>query len=168
MTDTKRKLPQLTHTFRVTFAFTSGAGDSIAKEEAYFKSVSGLSSDIAVEDVNSGGGRNAMKLAGNVSYANVTLTRGFSGQSGLLDWHRSWALRQEVGKFGTKGTLEKATVTIEQLDPAMGATVMAWEFVDAWPCKWSGADFDTEKSEIHIETIELAHNGMTMKAEGKQ
>ena len=34
-------------------------------------------------------------------------------------------------------------------------------FVNAWPAKWDGPDFNAEGNDIAIETLELAHEGVT-------
>ena len=36
-----------------------------------------------------------------------------------------------------------------------------WNFVNAWPTKWDGPDFNAEGNDIAIETLELAHEGVT-------
>jgi len=37
-----------------------------------------------------------------------------------------------------------------------------WEFVNGYPVKWEGPDFDASKNELAIETIEIAHEGFTL------
>ena len=36
-----------------------------------------------------------------------------------------------------------------------------WTFVRGWPCKWDISEFDAAKSELSIETLEIAHDGLT-------
>jgi phage tail-like protein len=33
---------------------------------------------------------------------------------------------------------------------------MRWNFYDAWPTKWDGADFTAKGTDVAIETLELA------------
>jgi len=61
------------------------------------------------------------------------------------------------------GTMTRIpTGTITQLDTSLKARAV-WTFHNAWPCKWEIAEFDASKSELAIETIELAHDGIMFK-----
>jgi phage tail-like protein len=35
-----------------------------------------------------------------------------------------------------------------------------WNFQRAWPTRWTGPSFNAESSELAIETLELAHEGV--------
>ncbi|MBV8935209.1 MAG: phage tail protein, partial [Alphaproteobacteria bacterium] len=42
-----------------------------------------------------------------------------------------------------------------------GKTELArWNFINAWPAKWTGPTFNAESNDIAIETLELAHEGV--------
>jgi phage tail-like protein len=36
-----------------------------------------------------------------------------------------------------------------------------WNFRDAYPVRWSGPDLRAASAEVALETLELAHRGMT-------
>ena len=38
--------------------------------------------------------------------------------------------------------------------------VMRWNFRDGWPTKWTGPTFNASGSEIAVETLEIAHEGL--------
>ena len=40
---------------------------------------------------------------------------------------------------------------------------MVWKVVEAWPAKVAGTDLKADANEIAIETIELAHEGITVQ-----
>jgi phage tail-like protein len=41
-----------------------------------------------------------------------------------------------------------------------GNEVVRWNFFEAWPVKWDGPDFNAEGTDVAIETLELAHEGI--------
>ena len=49
---------------------------------------------------------------------------------------------------------------VVQLGPTM-QEICRWEFANGYPVKWTGPDFDANKNEVAIETIEIAHEGLT-------
>jgi phage tail-like protein len=36
-----------------------------------------------------------------------------------------------------------------------------WSFVKGWPTKWVGPSFDATSNDVAIETLEIAHEGLT-------
>ena len=60
----------------------------------------------------------------------------------------------------TEGTIEKKTVTLTALDEE-GSPAASWRCINAWPVKYTAPDFNGTSSEIAVETIELAHEGLT-------
>jgi phage tail-like protein len=37
---------------------------------------------------------------------------------------------------------------------------MRWNFVKAWPAKWTGPSLSAKSNDVAIETLELAHEGL--------
>jgi phage tail-like protein len=58
-------------------------------------------------------------------------------------------------------TIERVPVTISLLDEA-GAATMVWTLTNAWPTKITGTDLKSEGNEVAIESIEIAHEGLTI------
>jgi len=52
---------------------------------------------------------------------------------------------------------------ITQLDSALNP-VCSWSFTGGFPVKWEISEFDASKNEVAIETLEIAHNGLTYQA----
>ena len=46
-------------------------------------------------------------------------------------------------------------------DLANSTEVARWNFVRAWPTKWEGASFSAKGNDIAIDTLVLAHEGLT-------
>ena len=45
-------------------------------------------------------------------------------------------------------------------DAAGKEVIMRWDFVEAYPVKWVGPQFQASGNAVAIETLELAHRGM--------
>lgn len=142
-----RKDPYLAFCFRVTIK-----QEGITKATGFFKSVSGLSSETEVVPYREGGvNQTTHQLPGAVKWKNITLKRGFCGPE-LIKWRKQW--------LGQKKPGPRRNGTIEQLAADGKTVVNTWNFKDGWPCKWEMSELDASKSEISIETLEIAHEGI--------
>ena len=120
-----------------------------------FRSASGLKIETAVIEYQEGGSDIIRKLAGPTRYANIRLTRAFTGDRSLFDWYA-----------GTKKpNPAKVNGRIIMFDQ-QGMRIAAWDFTSGFPVKWEGPDFDASKNEVAVETIEIAHEGLTFAPEG--
>jgi phage tail-like protein len=120
----------------------------------FFKSVSGLRYETEVVDVKVGGvNHSTFRLMGASKWGNLTFKQGFTTKSGLLKWRDEW--------ISATGAKNRSNGSIELLDTA-GKPQRTWSFIDGWPCKWEISEFDASKTEIAIETLELAHHGLTL------
>lgn len=90
------------------------------------------------------------KLPGLVKYGNITLKWGTSDNMVLYNW------LQDIHA----GTIEQRTLTITLLteDGSPGAS---WRVINAWPVKYTAPDFNATASEVAMESIEMAHEGLT-------
>ncbi len=124
--------------------------DSVGVNELFFKSVSGLRYETEVVDVKAGGVNNTtFRLLGSTKWANLVFKQGFTRSSKLLQWRDEWLA----------GNCKRTSGSIELLDTS-GKTQRKWTFVDGWPCKWEISEFDASKTELAIETLEIAHHGL--------
>jgi phage tail-like protein len=128
---------------------------------AFFKSVSGLKSESEVVPYREGGLNSfTHQLVGATKWPNLVLKRGFArGGYQLLQWRQSW-----LDDSSNKKRVRRAGKII-QYDSQKHA-VCSWEFVDGWPCKWEGPDYDASKTELAIESIEIAHSGLFFRPSG--
>ena len=142
-----RRDPLPVFCFKVELSLVGGAGNAAA----FFKSVSGIKSEIEVVDWRQGGENNtARRLVGTTKWSNIVLKRGFTGSSELPRWHNDWM----SGK-----SRPRLAGTLIQLAAALKPKAK-WTFKRGWPCKWDVGDFDAAKSELAIETLEIAHEGL--------
>ena len=121
-----------------------------------FKSVSGLKIETEVIEFREGGSDTTHYLPGNTKYANIKLTRAFTGDRSLYDWYLATKKKQPV----------KVNGHITMFDNH-GVRKAAWNFAAGFPVKWEGPDYDASKNEVAIETIEIAHEGLTLADDDK-
>ena len=118
---------------------------------AAFTSVSGLAAEAEVIEYRELGGPQSIKLPGRIRYPNVTLRRGLTTSRDLWNW---WQTVRD-------GTIQRRTVLIALLDDS-GQPVLRWTLREAWPAKWELSELDASKTEVAIETLELAHEGLEL------
>jgi phage tail-like protein len=117
---------------------------------AAFHEASGFDSTIDVVEHREGGENTTLrKLPGMTKYSNIVLKRGVTDDVELYDWHRQTVL----------GAIERRNGSIVLLD-RQGNEQARWNFLNAWPAKWDGPDFNAEGNDVAIETLELAHEGV--------
>lgn len=116
--------------------------------QAVFTEVSGLQIEMQVTEYEEGGTNNFIhKLPGRLKVSNVTLKHGLTRSNDFLSWCLS---------------LERRNVSVVMYDVA-AKPVMRWNFTDAYPVKWVGPQFTADSTAIAIETVELAHRGVTVE-----
>lgn len=124
--------------------------------ELFFKSVSGLKWETEMVPVKAGGQNNTtFQLVGATKWSNLVFKKGFTKDSKLLEWRQQWMKRDGKRKSGT----------ITQLDTALNEKA-EWKFIRGVPVKWDISEFDGSKSELAIETLEIAHEGLTYSPKG--
>jgi len=117
---------------------------------AAFQEVSGFDSTIDVIEHREGGDNTTpRKLPGMTKHSNIVLKWGMTDDVELYKWHRD----------AVRGTIARKNGSIVLLDRA-GQEVARWNFVNAWPTKWDGPDLNAEGTDVAIETLELAHEGI--------
>ena len=78
--------------------------------------------------------------------ATIVLRRALTTATDLFDWRRAIVA----------GKNDRRNVTIRQLSAPGGKVVNAWRLVGAWPCRWSGPEFNANRSDVAVEELELA------------
>ncbi len=125
---------------------------SFEGEDAAFKEVSGLSMEMAVEEVACGGeNRFKYRLPTISSSQNLVLKRAMVPKgSKLAGW-----VKATLGQ-GLSSNIKTQDVDVSLLN-AKGQLLTKWKFHNAYPIKYSFTDLKSQESEIMIETIELAY-----------
>lgn len=119
--------------------------------QAGFTDCAGLSASTeAVEYREGGDNTTPRKLPGQTKYTNLSLKWGLSDSRELYDWYR---------KVVT-GKPERRNGSIVVLDADGITEVVRWNFFNAWPTKMEVPTLSAKGSEVAIETLELAHEGL--------
>ncbi len=93
-----------------------------------------------------------IKMPGIKKSGNVTMKKGvFKSDNKFWDWFNKIKMN----------TIKRLPVTISLLDEEKKPT-MVWTLANAWPTKITGTDLKSEGNEVAIETIEIAHEGVTI------
>jgi phage tail-like protein len=149
-----------------------------------FRSVSGLKTESAVVELEEGGfNTTTRKLIGRTKFPNIVLKRGFCGANTELYKLRMHFLNDlpsppKKDKQGATSdgsgvdnhALPKRPQRISGVITQKGpdGSCAKWRFVGGFVCKWEGPEFDASKNEISIESIEIAHEGLSMLGDTKE
>ena len=122
-----------------------------------FSEVSGLSIEVQAIEYRDGASPqySVVKMPGIPKYSNITLKRGVvAADNEFYTWLNTTKLN----------TVERRDLTIsllnEEHDP-----VMTWKVNNAFPVKVEGPGLKSTGNEVAIETLELAHEGLTIQNE---
>jgi phage tail-like protein len=120
-------------------------------EQAGFSEVSGFDASLDVIEYREGTDTiTPRKLPGLAKYGNITLKWGVTDSMDLYEWIQDCIV---------EGNIERKTVTIIAINEE-GEDVATWQVMEAWPTKYTAPDFNATASEVAIEVLELAHEGM--------
>ena len=105
---------------------------------AGFAEVEGLATETDIIEYREGNEDSTVgKLLRIRKLTNVILRRGFTNSKALWDWH----------KKAVEGQTQRLHGTITLLDESRKPAIV-WEFLEAWPCKWTGSAINDEKIAI--------------------
>ena len=135
----------------VKFAFEVDWGGT----KVGFQEVSGLNIETDVIEYRHGASPDfsKMKMPSMKKYSNITLKRGtFKADNEFYDWFKTMQAN----------TVERRSITISLLDEN-GDPAVTWKVKNAFPVKLQSTDLKAEGNEVAIETLELAHEGLTIE-----
>lgn len=94
-----------------------------------------------------------LQMPGMQTQSQITLKRGiFAGDNEYYDWWNTVTL----------GKVEQRDITISLLNEDHDPVVV-WKVKNAWPTKVTSTDLNSTGNEVAVETLELAHEGLTME-----
>lgn len=121
--------------------------------EIVFQEVSGLNAETTPIEYRGGSSKvySTVKMPGLQKFGNVTFKKGtFKGDSAL--WDKFSALKMN--------TVKRATIVVNLLDENQGVAA-TWTLHNAFPIKITGTEMKSETNEVAIESIDVAHEGLT-------
>lgn len=141
-------IPPVGFHFRVEFGFLPSDSN-----DARFQEVSGLTSELGVEEITEGGeNRFSHRLPTRAKYGNLVLKRGLLVDSELIEW-----CQDAIENFEFEPTTVDVTLLNEKHEPLADTL----SFMQTWPVKWSISDFKAQENAIVVESMELVYNYFT-------
>ena len=153
------------HTFRFQVDFSravlpgaaGAAGGAVDICSGAFAECTGLEATMEPKVIRQGGGNyGAVQRVGPVTFATIVLKRGMTTTRHLWEW---FAL---VAGGASPYRLD---VRIEMRNVA-GEPVLVWRVERALPVKFKAADLNARGTEIGIEELHLAHEGLRLDGSG--
>jgi phage tail-like protein len=134
--------------FRVEVLDISSTGNDMR-----FTEVSGLSVELAVEEVPEGGeNRFVQKFPIGTRYSELSLKRGLLVNSGISDW-----IMRCINDFNIQPKNVDVILLNESHEP-----LITWHLVNAYPTKWSVSDFNAVNNAVVIESLQLYYQYFTV------
>jgi phage tail-like protein len=127
---------------------------------AHFLECSGLKSTATVFEIEEGG-MNGMthKRPGQSRWENITLRYATNASQPLLEWRDKFIRDEFSSRDGNSGA-----IVLYDND---GNELRRYEFMHAWPVSWEGPSLNAGSSEVGVESIEIAHEGLTVRDNGR-
>jgi phage tail-like protein len=128
---------------------------SFDKEQIGFTEVSGLTQEKQAIEYRAGDFReySSIKFPGMAKYSNITLKRG------VMQKDNKFFLWLNSGMNLSK--VDRKDLFISLLDEK-GNAVITWTAIRAFPVKVEGPQLKATGNEVAIESIEIAHEGLTV------
>jgi len=120
---------------------------------ARFSECSGLEFESETFDYKEGGLNSRIhRFPGRFKFTNLTLKKGIA-----TDGQQLWNWVENT----VKGQITTHSVTVTLYDLSGQNPLRTWVFQDAYPIKWSAVALSADQNAIAIETLVLAHQGMS-------
>lgn len=122
-----------------------------------FTEVSGLdiTNDVIEYREGSSPEYHKIKMPGQRKYSNIVAKRGiFKSDNDFYNWFNTINMN----------TVDRRDLTISLLDETL-APVVVWKVKNAWPTKLTSTDLKADGNDVAIESLEIAHEGLTIQNE---
>ena len=126
---------------------------TIGDHEGVFTEVSGLNASVDVIEYRHGMSKGQVyKMPGITNLEDVTLKKGvFKTDLHLYEWFATSNMQ----------TAERRDITVSLLDEA-SEPVMTWQITNCFVKGFTGPDLNASSNEMAVESVELAHEGITI------
>jgi phage tail-like protein len=96
-----------------------------------------------------------VKMPGMQKFSNITLKRGtFKGDNDFYNWYNTISMN----------TVQRRDLVISLLNENH-EPVVVWKIKNAFPVKVTSTDLKADGNEVAIESLEIAHEGLTIQNE---
>ena len=135
--------------FPVVFHFKVEFGRGSDDQDNRFQEVTGLSAEVSTEEFREGGlNEYAHRMPTGAKYGNLVLKRGFVDSTDVGKW-----CREAVENFEFEPRDISVMLLNEEHEP-----LATWNFLRAYPVKWSLSDFKAQENALAVESLELAYS----------
>jgi phage tail-like protein len=160
MADTRQD-PVLGFNFTVSLVETGSASAAVQvtvglPPKAGFSECSGLEVSLQPETYPEGGNNGILlKFPGRAMWSNIRLKRGIVTSDDLWRWHLDF--------IEGHGKRRDGVITLQD---EQGNSVRSWRFRRGLPVRWVGPALNAQSSQIAVEEIEIAHEGIRQTGAG--
>lgn len=125
-------------------------------EVAHFQECSGLKTTATVFEIEEGG-MNGMthKRPGQSKWENIVLRYATNASQPLLAWRDQFL----QDRFSSR-PMNSGAIIIYDNDHR---EIRRYSFTKAWPVSWEGPQLNSGSSELAVETLEIAHEGLLIR-----
>jgi phage tail-like protein len=116
-----------------------------------FKEASGIESETEIIEYKEATEKGKMiirKVPGAMKWSDVTLKKRIDASTELWDW------RRQVEEGDIDGARRTGSIVLYD---SRHDEVARWNFEQAWPSKWKGADLDAGEDQVAVEEITITH-----------
>lgn len=123
-------------------------------EVAHFLQCSGIRSTAKVFEIEEGGVNDFVhKRVGESKWENVTLRAATQVSHALFAW-------RERCRGGDHAHRMSGAIVVYDVT---GEPAERFDFTEVWPVRWKGPDPDSGGSQLAVEELELAHEGVSVR-----
>ncbi|MEN0067247.1 MAG: phage tail protein [Myxococcota bacterium] len=120
---------------------------------AHFQEFSGIKTSSEVFEIQEGGRNGAtIKRPGQSKFENLVLKYATSASVDLLEWRDDFLQDRFVPRNGSVSIINNR-----------GDEVRRYNFTNAWPVSWEGPTLNSGSSDLAIETLEIAIEGLQIE-----
>jgi phage tail-like protein len=143
--------PTISVSVRVS-AGPSGPPPPPAPPAGGFSECTGLEIGLDAEEYKEGGNNGkSLRFPTRVKWTNIRLKRGLALSDDLWLWHYGFV----------QGTVSRRDGVVTLLDEQQNP-VKVWAFKRGLPVRWAGPSLNAGQSQVAIEELEIAHEGLTL------
>lgn len=155
---TEELLPPLqVFRFHISFKQVGGSNGPVSMCSGAFSECTGLEATMEPKVIKAGGvNYGAAQRAGTVSFATVVLKRGMTKTRDLYTWFQLVA---------GGGYAYRLSAEIAMQSPA-GETVLTWGLDSCMPVKFKAADLNAKGTDVGVEELHVAHEGLRLFVAG--
>jgi phage tail-like protein len=156
----QRQDPVLGFNFTISLVETGSAAAAVQVSvglppKSGFSECSGLEVTLQPDSYPEGGNNGTvLKFPGRAVWSNLRLRHGITSPD-LWRWHLDFV--------EGRGKRRDGVITLQD---EQGNAVRAWRFRRGLPVRWVGPALNAQQSQIAVEEIEIAHEGLTQTGAG--